>query len=244
MVSGLHGPAYAPPVPHPSGRPWIVAHRGASHAQRENTLAAFTHAAELGADGVELDVRATADGALVVHHNALVTNRPIVALTRDELAVVDPGIPDLAAAIAACAGLWIDVEVKNDPADPDWDPDAAVAARTVAALRGRRDIVLSSFDRGSVATALAAGMRSGLVLDHGTDPRDALDAVPGIEMLFPPLMSMGGGQADAVVAAAGRRGIEIGVWWTDDPGEMRRLAAAGVGVIFTNRPDVGRAALG
>ena len=63
-------------------------------------------------------------------------------------------------------------------------------------------------------------------------------------MLFPPLMSRGGGKPDAVVAAAGRRGIEIGVWWTDDPGEMRRLAAAGVGVIFTNRPDVGRAALG
>ena len=46
-----------------------MAHRGASRAERENTLAAFTRAAEMGADAVELDVRRTAENLLVVHHD-------------------------------------------------------------------------------------------------------------------------------------------------------------------------------
>ena len=51
----------------------VIAHRGASRAERENTVAAFRRAAEMGADAVELDVRRTADGVLVVHHDAHLT---------------------------------------------------------------------------------------------------------------------------------------------------------------------------
>ena len=46
-----------------------MAHRGASRAEAENTVAAFRRAGEMGADAVELDVRRTADGVLVVHHD-------------------------------------------------------------------------------------------------------------------------------------------------------------------------------
>src|SRR5262245_27865170 len=49
--------------------PTIIAHRGASREAPENTLAAFARALELGADGIELDVHRTADGAIVVHHD-------------------------------------------------------------------------------------------------------------------------------------------------------------------------------
>ena len=50
-------------------RPLVLGHRGASHACPENTLAAFAQARAFGADGVELDVRRTADDRLVVHHD-------------------------------------------------------------------------------------------------------------------------------------------------------------------------------
>ena len=50
-------------------RPLIFAHRGASKAAPENTLPAFEAAIRLGADGVELDVQYTSDGALVLFHN-------------------------------------------------------------------------------------------------------------------------------------------------------------------------------
>ena len=50
-------------------KPLVIAHRGASAREVENSLAAFRAAAGLGSDGVELDIHATADGALIVHHD-------------------------------------------------------------------------------------------------------------------------------------------------------------------------------
>ena len=50
----------------------IIAHRGASRERTENTMAAFERALELGADAIELDVHATADGRIVVHHDPVV----------------------------------------------------------------------------------------------------------------------------------------------------------------------------
>ncbi len=230
-------------MPHPSGRPWIVAHRGASHERPENTLDAFHHAVDLGADAIELDVRRTADGALVVIHDPVIGGVPVVGLTRAELAAIAPGVPDLGDAIDACRGAWVDVEVKNDPAEPDWDPDAAVAAAVAGLLAARPDVILSSFDPASVGVGISAGMRTGLLVDVGIDPIAAMSAVPGIAFLFPPVESVGVGAAGLVREAAAL-GVEVGVWWTDDPGEIRRLADAGVGAVFTERPDVAARALG
>ena len=47
----------------------VIAHRGASAEQQENTLPAFERAIELGADYVEFDVQAASDGGLVVFHD-------------------------------------------------------------------------------------------------------------------------------------------------------------------------------
>src|SRR4051812_14055963 len=117
----------APPV----AKPLVIGHRGASAARPENTVEAFRHAAELGADWVELDVRRTADGALVVHHDAeLPDGRLIVALDAGEL---PPSVASLDQAMTACAGLGVNVEIKNSAGDPDFDPDQRVA-RAVAAL--------------------------------------------------------------------------------------------------------------
>ena len=53
-------------------RPLVIAHRGASGYEVENSLAAFRAAGKLGADAVELDIHETADGAFVVHHGNMV----------------------------------------------------------------------------------------------------------------------------------------------------------------------------
>ncbi len=50
-------------------RPSVIAHRGASGYEYENSRAAFRRAVMLDADGVELDVHATGDGGIVVHHD-------------------------------------------------------------------------------------------------------------------------------------------------------------------------------
>jgi glycerophosphoryl diester phosphodiesterase len=74
--------------------PELIAHRGASRECRENTLPAFARALELGADGIELDVHASSDGVIVVHHDFVpraepptpkLAGRPIAELTAREL---------------------------------------------------------------------------------------------------------------------------------------------------------------
>jgi glycerophosphoryl diester phosphodiesterase len=124
--------------------PVVVAHRGASAAHPPgNTLEAFAAAAALGADGVELDVRPTADGALAVHHDpTLPDGRVVASLVAAEL----PGwVPLLGAALDACGSLGVNVELKADV------PGAlgAMAEEAVAELRRRGEPqrwLLTSFD--------------------------------------------------------------------------------------------------
>jgi len=235
-------------MPHPSGRPWIVAHRGARLVRGENTLEAFRAARALGADAVELDVRRTADEALIVTHDAALPGwgRPLVEMTRDEVRRVAPHMPDLAEAIEACAGMWIDVEIKNAPFEPDWDPDATTTSRVAGLIKaqGSADrVLITSFDPNSVTTALDAGMRAGLLVIRSVDPIESLTAVPGIEMILPNVSALAGVRAAEVVAAAADRGIEVGVWTVNDPVEMRRLAAEGVGAVATDDPGLAAAVL-
>ncbi|NBV03204.1 MAG: glycerophosphodiester phosphodiesterase, partial [Acidimicrobiia bacterium] len=111
----------------------MIAHRGANRRARENTLEAFQAAVALGSDGIELDVRRTVDGALVIHHNAeLPDGRVIRESRRDEL---PDWLPELHSALDACAPAMVNIEIKNSEGDPDFDPDRSIAERVVEALR-------------------------------------------------------------------------------------------------------------
>src|SRR5947209_6613253 len=84
-------------------RPLVLGHRGASHARPENTLAAFARARELGADGVELDARRSADGWIVVHHDPAVIGFGLIAENGfTALRAAHPEIPTLVEALGAC----------------------------------------------------------------------------------------------------------------------------------------------
>ena len=114
-----------------------MAHRGASRAEPENTLAAFRRAGEMGGDAVELDVRRTSDGVLVIHHNPHLPDERLVAHTA--YADLPASVPTLGEALDACAGMWVNVEIKNDPEEPDFDPTDMIADETVANLLARHD---------------------------------------------------------------------------------------------------------
>jgi glycerophosphoryl diester phosphodiesterase len=66
-------------------KPLVIAHRGASGAEFQNSRAAFRATAPLGADGVELDIHAARDGTLVVHHDPKVDGHSISALNAGDL---------------------------------------------------------------------------------------------------------------------------------------------------------------
>src|ERR1700712_5637918 len=113
----------------------VIAHRGASRAERENTVGAFGRARELGADAVELDVRRTADGVLVVHHDARLPDGRSVDTT--PVADLPVHVPALGASLDACAGMWVNVEIKNDPTEGGFDPTESIADETIAHLLAR-----------------------------------------------------------------------------------------------------------
>src|SRR5467141_318687 len=104
-------------------KPLVIAHRGASSIALENSLAAFRAAAGQGADGVELDVHASIDGEIVVHHDPSVLGLPIAQARWRDLATAplangEP-IPTLAQALEVLGKLKVFVEVKV--LDPRWD---------------------------------------------------------------------------------------------------------------------------
>ena len=109
-----------------TGAPAVWAHRGASASYPENTLEAFAAAVAMGADGIELDVRRTADGVLAVHHDAALADGR--SIFRFNASVLPSTVPMLDAALDVCASVTVNIEIKNVPVDPDYDPDETVAA--------------------------------------------------------------------------------------------------------------------
>src|SRR5262245_8084960 len=133
------------------GAPWVIAHRGASAVEPENTIGAFRRAAAIGADMVELDVRRSADGVLVIHHDAHVPGGRALADTRR--ADLPVSIPTLAEALEACAGMAVDVEIKNQAGEPGFESDRRLTDDVVAVVHARGDedrVILSSFDAASL----------------------------------------------------------------------------------------------
>src|SRR3546814_15793085 len=79
-----------------AGHPFVVAHRGASAARPEHTLAAYELALEEGADGLECDVRLTRDGHLVCVHDRKVDRTSsgtgiVSEMTLDSLTALEIG---------------------------------------------------------------------------------------------------------------------------------------------------------
>ena len=226
----------------------VLAHRGASRRERENTLAAFGAARSLGAPWVELDVRLARDGALVVHHDPSYGDGRAVHATPGDRRPAH--VPLLADALAACDGMQVNVEIKNSEREPGYDPTAAVVTPTVAviAATGWHDRVLvSCFDRPTLDAVRAADGELATAFLTAQVPIDAAQrdawlaglAADGHSALHPwwPL-------ADAeLIAACHAAGLAVNVWTCDDPGAIRRLAGWGVDGICTNVPDLALAAL-
>lgn len=219
--------------------PAVIAHRGASAIRRENTLEAFKSAADLGADGVELDVRRTVDGRLAVHHDPLLEDgRTISELSADEL---PDFVPTLAAALDACAGMFVNIEIKNSPGDPDFDPDDTAAHAVVDLVRSRgmvADVLVSCFHFPTLETVhrLEPDLRTGYLVGATVMDDIALAAGQGHRAYHP----WHGWLSPTWVDAAHEAGLAVYPWTVDDPERMAELVAYGVDGIITNVPDVAR----
>jgi glycerophosphoryl diester phosphodiesterase len=228
-------------------KPLVVAHRGASVEQSENTIPAFEAAIDAGADAVEFDVRMTADGHAVVMHDPDVSRTTegtglVSEMTLEEIRKL--GVPTLEETLECLAGrAAADIEIKNLPGEPGFTPDreeaveATLAGLDSVAFLGQ--VIVSSFNPASIAhsRALRPDVPTGLLTEYEADAEEAFARATdeGHAWVLPfvlKVLEAGGGFADRVHAA----GALLGVWIADDPDTARRLFELGVDAVATNDP--------
>jgi glycerophosphoryl diester phosphodiesterase len=223
----------------------ISAHRGASLAAPENTLPAFERAIANGATFLELDVQRTADGVLVVAHDADLMRMAGVPLvirhaTFAELRSADVGshfgpefagqnIPTLDEVLDIAADrARLLIELKSYSPQPD-----ALLADVVQTLRARglleRAVVMSlNYPEVQAIQRLEPRLAAGFVATASLGDISRLDA----DFLAVPLSQA----TDALIGAAHAQGKEVYVWTVDDPRQMSRALDRGVDNIITNDP--------
>lgn len=221
----------------------VIAHRGASAHAPENTLSSFALALRLGADCIELDVRATADGVPVVVHDPTLHRTAglphvIAETTAAELAALPaelrpPTLCEVLDAFGPRTGYL--VEVKWIPVEAEGAVLEAFARRR---LRSR--VTVQSFDhlllrrlrRRDDELALAALFRP------GADVAGALGLVaPFVDGIGP----CADGLDPELVCDAHRRGLSVRTWTVNEIEAMEALVAAGVDGLITDRPERARA---
>lgn len=228
-------------------RPLVIAHRGASAVAPENSLEAFRRAAELGADWIELDTHLSADGAVVVVHDA---HYPDGVLVNAAPAADRPqGVCLLDEALELCdeVGLGINVEVKAVPGDADDHTADALVDAVLAILNQRygdnperrQHLLVTSFaphniERVRAGCEIATGW---LTIDNrdvtAIATRVHRDGHVAVNPWHPTV------SADYVTAAHDA-GLAIYPWTVNDPERIEELAGWGVDGIITDVPDLAR----
>jgi glycerophosphoryl diester phosphodiesterase len=241
------------------GRVLNIAHRGASSVAPPNTLSAVRKAYELGADGVEFDVRLSGDGVPVVIHDSTVllpdgSNPRVADLTLEQLKAIDVGsqfdaayrreqIPTLEELLTwAKDRLLLNLELKSTSALDTRLPAAAVAE--VERLRLGSSVLISSFNPFALLQTkrLAPHLQLGMLASHAFPCQRLL-------MLLGSLLAVSAIHPEHTVidrlyiSRARRRRMQVQAWTVDEPAEMRRLIGLGVNGIITNLPQVLRALL-
>lgn len=210
-------------------------------------MAAFRGAVEQGADAVELDVRMSSEGDLVVHHDPVFPDgRTVWATPRDERPA---GCVELGVALDACAPLLVNVEIKNSPGDlggPEVPHDLTVVDRVMTLLRDRRArgtegrIVISSFDEPTLERSRSAATfdTALLLLDPAAGGPERAAAAGDLAVnVWDPMVDA------ALVQRCRTLGLQLNVWTVDVAERLVELGALGVDGIITNVPAAARDAL-
>lgn len=229
--------------PQPSDRPLVLGHRGASAHAGDNTLEAFQLLLEHGADGVELDVRFTADETIVLSHDPLITGfGAVVERTFEELRSEVPTVPTLDEGAAVLGTLIINIEIKNNPSEPDFDPEHQMADRIASWIAdgdryGR--CIVTSFNPDTVARVrfVDDSIVTGQLLDRSADLEDAIPIAANAGHSFvAPHRRLMRAKAPHSVRLAAEHDLGIAVWTVDTPRTLRKLRKAGVAAVIANDP--------
>jgi glycerophosphoryl diester phosphodiesterase len=195
---------------------------------------------DAGADGIELDVHATSDGAVVVHHDPLlppavdspIAGRPIASLSFAELdnfelapGVGLPTLEEVLQALGARATVYIEIKAR--------DIEARVAAVISSVPEAAARCAVHSFDHrivkrfGSLAPHVPTGI---LEVGYPVHPSSLLEAADARD-----LWQSCEFIDEALIAAIHGRGGRVVAWTCDDPAQWAHFRRIGVDGICTDR---------
>ena len=213
----------------------IYAHRGAWRELRENTMPAFRRALELGADALETDVHATADGVLVTSHDpdgarVFGVARRIAECPFREVAAW--GVPSLEEVVTAFPGVPVNADLKVDA--------SGLAVALLKRLGAEEQVTLASFSSAILRRVRALGYRGPTGLARGEVAR--LLSLPAALQAGP--LAPAGTAAQLPVSLAKpwviRRchalGLRVDYWTVNEPALAQALVALGADGIMTDDP--------
>lgn len=215
---------------------WNIGHRGAAGLEPENTLRSFRRAAEEGADALELDLRVTHDGHLVVLHDPTVDRTTsgtgsVHELTLAEVQQLDAGLGERVPTfeeVLETTTLAIHAELKV--------VEAAEPLASGILEKAAERITLISFDPEALRRVKRAlpDQPVGLILS-GAPPDDAERA----RSLDADLVSLEAEYLSAeAVERCRRAALKVTAWTVNEPEQMQRVVELGVDGIATDRPDL------
>lgn len=214
----------------------ILGHRGGRGAAwpTENSLAAFEQAFAEGADGVELDVRLSADGETVLWHDPRYSNGNVVARTPRQAASLDE-------AFEVCRGKIVNVEIKADL--PRRFALVRAVARSIARVgatepgKAATEIVVSSFDPALVLAMAALSPQTPRAILVGDRTARLAVALPRALQRIVVAAHLQDRAINArVVERVRALGLRLCAWTVNDAVRATELSALGVEWLITDTP--------
>ncbi len=221
-----------------------MAHRGASVAAPEHTHHAYELAVAQGADVLEVDVRATVDGELVVVHDPTLLRtagdpRRVDYVTRADLEGLTPCLRPLTLdAVLEAHGQAIRLLIELKDPQPWWER-LLVEAVDRHGLADR--VALQSFDLSALRRLRLFAQHLPLAsLHRGRPSSRTLDAVAR----YVTGVCVHHVHADAALVGAARsRGLTAHAWTVNSAPDIARALAAGVDGVITDVPGVAAASV-
>jgi glycerophosphoryl diester phosphodiesterase len=225
-------------------RPLVFAHRGGAALAPENTLDAFDNGLALGADGIELDVRLSRDGVVIVHHDATLdrTTRlrgEVAARTADELA--GAGVPSLVSVLRRYRDSRVIIEMKVNSARMAHQVvkvvrDAGAIHRVCLGSFGTRVLRAARRLEPANATSAARGEVRWALYRSWCGWPVSRAAYAGYQV--PEHAGRTRVVSPRFIAHAHGAGHPVQVWTVDTVADAERLLGWGADALITDRPDL------
>jgi glycerophosphoryl diester phosphodiesterase len=246
--------------------PLIIGHRGASAVAPENTIAAFREAIEVGADGIEFDVRLTRDGVPVVIHDSTLRRTGdlpdrVVDLTASEIAKIDVGswfarkknvapgsfaderVPRLAElfALFQSNNSTLYLEMKCDSAS-EYAPLAEACCRLIDERGFKGRVIVECFQL--AALRIVRAIDSDLKTVALFEPSFSNPSVLSDQSVIKKAQDAGAMALAlhhrlarrSLIEKAKEAGMHVAVWTVDDPVWVERARTIGIDALITNNP--------